>query len=393
MDNLIADVAGETGVAPETARKAVALILDFLKREAPEDAMHTLFDKAPALRAITATAGNGGEGLGGTLRGLMGTGSGAMGGGGLMALAATSWRWGLAWMRCRRWAKKCSPMRAKRVATNSSAKSPRRSRACRSSSEAALTPFPVRSEADWRKAAEAALKGGAFDALESVTSDEIALGPLHAGRSGARAWRSEAGPWKALSRVDHPSPDDFNEAAREELANGADGLVVVFAGSGAAYGFGLKGDPAGLARAFDGLSGDGARFSLDIAEFAQAEAFAAFVERSGADVSFGLDPIGLRARGASAPGAAALKAAAEGLRSRGFRGPFAAADARCVHDAGGTPAQELAFALAAGVAYLRVLEDPSAIEFRLAADADQFATLAKFRAARLLWRGSNRNAG
>ena len=56
-----------------------------------------------------------------------------------------------------------------------------------------------------------------------------------------------------------------------------------------------------------------------------------------------------------------------------------------MHDAGGTPAQELAFALAAGLAYLRQLEDPARLEFRLAADADQIATLAKFRALRLLW--------
>ncbi len=85
MDNLIADAAAGAGVAPDVARRAVALILDFLKREGPEDAVNTLFDKAPAFRAIVATASTGGEGLG-ALRGLMGTGSGSMGGGGLMAL-------------------------------------------------------------------------------------------------------------------------------------------------------------------------------------------------------------------------------------------------------------------------------------------------------------------
>ena len=37
MDNLIAEVAGAAGVEPDVARKAVALILDFLKREAPEE--------------------------------------------------------------------------------------------------------------------------------------------------------------------------------------------------------------------------------------------------------------------------------------------------------------------------------------------------------------------
>ena len=95
MDNLIADVAAGAGVAPDVARKAVALILDFLKREAPEDAVNTLFDKAPALRAIVATASTGGEGLGGTLRGMMGTGGGSMGGGGLMGLGGDLMNLGL----------------------------------------------------------------------------------------------------------------------------------------------------------------------------------------------------------------------------------------------------------------------------------------------------------
>jgi methylmalonyl-CoA mutase len=78
--------------------------------------------------------------------------------------------------------------------------------------------------------------------------------------------------------------------------------------------------------------------------------------------------------------------------SRGFKGPFVLADGRPVHDAGGSEAQELAFALALAVAYLRTLEDGisldharSAISFRLIADADQFLTMAKFRALRRLW--------
>lgn len=85
MDNLVADVSAEAGLAPDVARKAVALILDFLKREAPEE-MHRLLAKAPDLNAVAATASTGGEGMPGVLRGLMGTAGGAMGGGGLMAL-------------------------------------------------------------------------------------------------------------------------------------------------------------------------------------------------------------------------------------------------------------------------------------------------------------------
>ncbi len=252
--------------------------------------------------------------------------------------------------------------------------------------------FPTRSEADWRKAAEAALKGASLEKLASLTADGLTLGPLHAGRVGPRALRGEPGPWKALARLDHPSPDDMSAQAAEDLGNGADGLSIVFAGAGGAYGFGLaRADSASLHRAFADIRFDaGQRFSLDVADFAQAEAFAALVERSGAEVSrvdaaFGLDPVGWRARG-GADETPALADVVSRLRARGFGGPFAVADARLVHDAGGTPAQELAFALAAGLAYLRLLENPKAIGFRLAAAADQFATLAKFRAMRLLWR-------
>lgn len=67
-------------------------------------------------------------------------------------------------------------------------------------------------------------------------------------------------------------------------------------------------------------------------------------------------------------------------------------DGTVFHDAGASDAQELGAAVAAGLEYLRVLSGempvPEALrqlEFRFAATDDQFATLAKFRAARRLW--------
>ena len=64
-----------------------------------------------------------------------------------------------------------------------------------------------------------------------------------------------------------------------------------------------------------------------------------------------------------------------------------------VHVAGGSAAQELGYAVATGVAYLRALTaaglgvDAAAglLEFRLAATPDQFPTIATLRAARRLW--------
>ena len=84
---LIARVAAEADLSRDTARKAVALVLDFILREAPEDAVRILLAKAPALRAIVASSvATGGEGMSTVVKGLMGTGAGAKGGGGLRAL-------------------------------------------------------------------------------------------------------------------------------------------------------------------------------------------------------------------------------------------------------------------------------------------------------------------
>jgi methylmalonyl-CoA mutase len=81
------------------------------------------------------------------------------------------------------------------------------------------------------------------------------------------------------------------------------------------------------------------------------------------------------------------------LAKLGFKGKLMAADGRIVHNAGGSEVQELAYTVAVAVAYLRALESAgvtldaarSMIEFRLAADAEQFLTVAKFRALRKLW--------
>jgi hypothetical protein len=89
MENLIARVATAADLSPDVARKAVALIGDFIQREAPEEAVKELFKKAPAFPSIIASSTQtGGEGMGAGLKGLMGVSSGAMGGGGLMALGS-----------------------------------------------------------------------------------------------------------------------------------------------------------------------------------------------------------------------------------------------------------------------------------------------------------------
>ncbi|MBA2953978.1 methylmalonyl-CoA mutase [Nocardioides sp. MAH-18] len=68
-------------------------------------------------------------------------------------------------------------------------------------------------------------------------------------------------------------------------------------------------------------------------------------------------------------------------------------DASAIHDRGASDVQELAWSVAAGTSYLRHLteqglgvdEAAALVEFRYAATDEQFATIAKLRAARRLW--------
>jgi methylmalonyl-CoA mutase len=265
--------------------------------------------------------------------------------------------------------------------------------------------FPATTEADWRKAAEAALKGASLETFGSETADGIRIEPVYPPAEGPRATRP-GGPWRIIARLDNPNADEANAQALDDLANGADGLQVVFSGALGAYGFGLRRfDSATLHKAFDGVHFDaGANFELDLGPdgIDQALRFAALIERSGVRlgdclVAFGLDPFVGLARGPFPAdwGAQARRygETALTLRSQGFPGPFLVADARAVHAAGGSPAQELAFALSAAVALLRLLEERGTplgearalIAFRLAADADELATLSKFRALRIVW--------
>ena len=118
------------------------------------------------------------------------------------------------------------------------------------------------------------------------------------------------------------------------------------------------------------------------------------------DIRFGFDPLGAGAASGLQPlclernRAVSAASAAKGLAAMGFKGPFAVADGRVIHDAGGSEAQELAFVLAVRRRLsardrsrpASTLEDAHGMIYaRLAADADQFLTLAKFRALRLLW--------
>jgi methylmalonyl-CoA mutase len=262
---------------------------------------------------------------------------------------------------------------------------------------------------EWRKLVDGVLKGAPFERLVGKTYDALKIEPIYVRQEGASpiVGRSAAMPWQIMQRVDHPDAAKANAQALHDLENGATGLEIEFAAGPGARGFGVvDADPATLRRLFDGVMLDaGISIALNpvLGRGNAGEAIAALIEERHIDpakveLRFNYQALStMAARGSAATAwgefAKPFSKVVGGLMGRGFKGPFVLADGRPVHDAGGSEAQELAFALSLGVAYLRALEAggialdaaAAAISFRLAADADQFLTIAKFRALRLLW--------
>jgi len=267
--------------------------------------------------------------------------------------------------------------------------------------------FPPATREQWLKLVEGVLKGAPLAKLEGRTYDRLRIDPLHARDPDALpiAGRAPATAWQVLQRVDHPDPAAANAEALHDLANGATGLTLVFAGAIGCHGYGLATSETTLARALDGVYLEAAAIDLDLSPQSKdaGQILADLVTRRGldptqTDIRFGFDPLGAMAASGGTPFpwrdiVPIFTGVITDLAGRGFRGPFAPADGRVIHNAGGSEAQELAYVLAVAVAYLRVLEGSGIaldqarrmVFFRLAADADQFLTIAKFRALRKLW--------
>ncbi|MBV9234494.1 MAG: methylmalonyl-CoA mutase small subunit, partial [Xanthobacteraceae bacterium] len=265
--------------------------------------------------------------------------------------------------------------------------------------------FPPASHEQWRKLVDGVLKGAPFERkLVAKPYDDLRIEPLYVRDPQAEPvlGRTPGSPWQIIQRLDHPDPALANAQALQDLEGGATGLLLVFAGSAGAHGFGLEASTRALRSVLEGVHLD-AGISLEVDGTSPAATamtdllHAGAIAPSACQIRFGLDPLGECARGTAnvawSEATSNLAHAIEALADKGFAGPFAAADGRAIHAAGGSEAQELAYVLATAVLYLRVLEGAGhavdtarrMIFFRLAADADQFLTIAKFRALRKLF--------
>ncbi|MEU6413131.1 methylmalonyl-CoA mutase family protein [Microbispora sp. NPDC046933] len=259
--------------------------------------------------------------------------------------------------------------------------------------------FPQATREQWRTLAAEVLRKSGWDgspdeaeaALTSTTYDGVAVAPLYdaadlpAAPGAAREGRGP-GPWDVRQRHADPDPAATREAIHADLENGVTSLWLDLNAI----------DPAALPAVLDGVLLDLAPVVLDAGP-RTAEAAEHFLRLAGGVAlpggNLGADPIGLAARtgvtvDTGTAVALARRCAADhpGLRA-------ITVDALPYHDAGGADAEELGCSVATGVAYLRTLTGAGLtaeqafgqLEFRYAATADQFLTIAKLRAARRLW--------
>ncbi|MFJ8781230.1 methylmalonyl-CoA mutase family protein [Streptomyces sp. NPDC102476] len=254
-----------------------------------------------------------------------------------------------------------------------------------------------------RKSGKEVSGTAAEDALSTALEDGLRTRPLYTAHDaapdpglpgfapfvrGARAEGNTTGGWDVRQR--HAVAD--NAAVLADLENGVTSLWLVAGGGGIPV--------ASLGKVLDGVYLDLAPIALDAGSQVAAAAQELLriydergIDRKAARGSLGADPLGHQARTGEAsdfaPVVPLARRCAEdypGLRAL-------TVDALPYHEAGGSAAQELGASIATGVAYLRELTEAglsveqacAQLEFRYAATADQFLTIAKLRAARRLW--------
>ncbi|MFF7642731.1 methylmalonyl-CoA mutase family protein [Streptomyces canus] len=254
-----------------------------------------------------------------------------------------------------------------------------------------------------RKSGKEVSGAAAEDALSTALEDGLRTRPLYTAHDaapdpglpgfapfvrGARAEGNTTGGWDVRQR--HAVAD--NAAVLTDLENGVASLWLVTGDGGIPV--------ASLGQVLDGVYLDLAPVVLDAGDQFQAAAqeLLRIYDERGIDATavrgnLGADPLGHEARTGKVSDFApvvplARRCAVEypGLRA-------VTVDALPYHEAGGSAAQELGASTATGVAYLRGLTEAglsieqacAQLEFRYAATADQFLTIAKLRAARRLW--------
>lgn len=300
-----------------------------------------------------------------------------------------------------------------------------------------FSDFPAPTYEEWRKAAEATLKGAPFDKrLVTKTYEEIDIQPIYKladieglhhkdflpGFSpylrGTEPLGYRAKSWDVCQELCYGEPEEFNQALRNDMECGQDAINLTLDRAGF---LGLDVDQAEAEDiGFGGVSVsslDDLGKALDRIDLEQVSLYIqagasglpigslllALLQKQACSADkltgcIGADPLGMLARDGRLP--RSLKGAYQDMAN--LTG-WAAANAPKLqtiliqghpyNDGGASATQELAFALATGVEYIRELQsrdltiDEIAPRVRMAVSlgSNFFMEMAKLRAGRVLW--------
>lgn len=284
--------------------------------------------------------------------------------------------------------------------------------------------FPDADESQWRALVEKALKGKGPEALERTTRDGLTIKPLYRESDwpsstnpeglpgeapfirGAELLKDEYLPWDIRQSVAHPQLKSANADLMKDLQSGVSSIELRLDSTGE-QGVAVQ-TVTDLDRVLDGVLTDLAPVGLSYSALEGfglegAALLVAWAESKNLDpakqlFAFNVDPIGELARTGALSGTldaalAETSAFVSELAPVYTSSSFIRVDARPAYECGGTEAQELAFAVASGVAYLRALLDAGmslkdankALLFCLSVGPDYALEIAKLRAMRRLW--------
>ncbi|MDE2952389.1 MAG: methylmalonyl-CoA mutase subunit beta [Chloroflexota bacterium] len=266
------------------------------------------------------------------------------------------------------------------------------------------------SREEWIAAIEKSLRGRSLDSLTKRSYEGIDLSPVATAEDlagifaceglpgqypylrGTRAAGYRASPWLIAQELDIPDPQAFNHALRDALANGQTAVVL-----GSSPRIESIGD---LRIAFADIElnqrpiflADGAR-ALSAYQLLRAAIGAeTLAQLSGC---IGYDPLHGLAQSGSAPSDIYERMVkhVQDVQEHSPRLGCIAVRGDVYHDAGASAVQELAIALATGVAYLREMtargldlsQAAGKMHFFLSIGENFFMEIAKLRAIKLMW--------
>jgi methylmalonyl-CoA mutase len=262
--------------------------------------------------------------------------------------------------------------------------------------------FAAATREDWLALVAKTLKGAGPETLDRLTADGLRVHALYdadiAREGRSRPNRARPG-WDIRAGIGDPDRALAHDEILGALAGGATSVLISLEARGHA---GVKvADAEAFGRLVDGVLTDIAPIALDAGPLGRTAAAwldAAAKASPAAPLAFHLDPIGAFAAAGSCPGpihGAVAEGARLGARLADIypRASLFLASGRVAHEAGGTPAQEIAVAAAGALAYAKALTEaglPMAdawgrIVLGLAAEAEPLTAIPKLRAARLVW--------